>query len=269
MFSHCIYNRWSDNLAPSATITIETGTAAAGYDPSWIADFNASRPSKLNETSGAWLFDFGSAVQVEIAAIFHSNIEEGHAIHIQANATDSWGSPSLDVSITMPAWKAGGYPPNPWVDLRAVTGAGAYRFWRVMIPVANAVALSIGDVWLGSTVRTFNLQYEDKPTIGRPVIEHTTDYRKLRFQLGFTSRKWTGTIPADNATRDAVIDWILDADGRPVLFIPEHSADPAEAWLALHTTTLQDVNETFDEANFLPLAMEEDGRGLKPTPSPV
>ena len=60
---------------------------------------------------------------------------------------------------------------------------------------------------------------------------------------------------------------VQDADGRPVLFIPE--SEVPEAWLAIHTTTRQETNEEFDDANFLPLAMEEQGRGLEPTPSPL
>jgi hypothetical protein len=265
--SHCVYNRYSDNVAPAATITVPVGTVATGYQASWVADYDASRPLKLNETTGEILFDHGSAVEIAIVAFFHCNFVEGLHVHVKRGATTA--AASIDVDITIPAWHKGRFPPQPWRDLRAVTGHGAYRYTRITVPSANSVKLSFGDIWLGTAFRTFNLQDADKPTTSRPQIEHSTDFRKQRFSLGYTTRSWTGTSPASNLKRDELVDWILDADGRPVLFIPEHSVTPAEAWLALHGTTAQQVNQTFDEANFLPIQIDEDGRGLEPTPSPL
>jgi hypothetical protein len=270
-FSHVIYNQYSDNIAPDAAITVQTGTAADGYDPSWIADRNSSRPSKLEETSGAWVFDFGSAMTVELFALLHANFVEGLVFHLQANATNVWTSPTMNVAITMPAWRAGRFPGQPWKDLRGEAGYAAFQYWRLVVSsgTPNSVALSVGDVWMGSAFRTLNLQTGDTPTHSRPQIEHSTSYRKLRYRLASTVRSWKGTIPASDAVRDEIVDWILDADGRPVLFIPEHNDPVPEAWTAIHQTTAQDVTQTFTEANFLPLAVEEDGRGLEPTPSPL
>ena len=268
-FSHVLYNRYSDNIAPSATVTVQTGTAATGYPPSYINDRNASRPSKLNETTGAWLFDFGSAKTVAIFALFHANFQAGLQFHLQANSADSWGAPPFDTIITMPAWNAARFPGQPWVDLRTLPGYNAYQYWRLAVLSANAVALAVGDVWMGGTVRSFNLQVNDKPKYNRPQIEHSTSYRRLRYPLATLIRSWSGTIPADDTSRDDLVSWILDADGRPVLFIPEHSAAVPEAWMALHQTGAIEVTQAFLNANFMPLDIEEDGRGLEPTPTPL
>lgn len=268
--THVIYNRFSDNLAITATLSVNVGSAADGYPIANVADVNAARPFKFNETTGAVVFDMLIAKQVKIVAIFHANFQNALPIKIQGNATNSWATPSLDVTINMPAWHADRYPGQPWVDISAVTGAGAYRYWRVAMLTANAVPLAIGDIWLGSTLRTLNLQWADTPVVGRPQIEHQTDYKKMRFPLGYTARTWTGVIPlVSDTTRDEIVNWVLDADGRPVLFIPEHSAAIPEAWLALHTTTLQALTKIASNATTLPLDMEEDGRGLEPTPSPL
>src|SRR5438876_5330976 len=160
MFSHCLYGRHSDNVAPLAAVTIQNATAATGYLPSWVCDFDASRPSKLNETTGCWLFDFADSPQaIAIVAIVHSNFQSGMPIHIQANNSNVWNAPPLHEVIIMPSWHAGHFPPQPWLDLRAVAGAGAYRYWKIAILNPNPVPLAVGEVWLGTAIRQFPFQW--------------------------------------------------------------------------------------------------------------
>ena len=266
MLSSIVYNRYSDNIAPSATITVQTGTAATDYPVTWVADFDASRPSKLNETTGAWLFNFGSAKTIKLAAIFHANFQAGLEIRIQANATNVWTAPSLNVAVATPAWNAGRMPTQPWVDLRAVAGAGAYQYWRVAVLSANSVPLSVGDIWLGDAYRILNAQWGNSLATARPQIEHQTSYRKFRFSLGNSIRRWKGTFFLTDAERDEVTSWITNASGRPVLFIPQHTG---EAWLALHGEIFIEAIQALSDMNYISLTMEEDGRGLEPTPSPL
>jgi hypothetical protein len=269
--AHVIYNRYSDNLAPSATITIETGTAATGYDPENIADGDAAKPSKLNETSGAWLFDFGTATEIAIAALFHHNFEAGLDVRLQANASNSWGAPSLEVSFVIPAWRVDRFPGQPWIDLTGQDAFGAYRYWRLLVAGTNAVALAVGELWLGAVVRRLNPDFAQgrSSALDQPIIEHKTAYRRLRTPLSTTIRSISGTIPPTTDTvAQAVIDWITDAGGRPFLFIPDATLN--EAWLALHLTTRHQIEALLDhDASTFPLSLEEDGRGLEPTPSPL
>lgn len=267
---NAIYNRYSDNLAPSATITVQTGTAATGYTATQIADGNIAKPSKLNETSGAWLFDFGSAKQIMIAAIGHHNFAAGLNVRIQANATNAWGAPSLDVPFTIPAWRVDRFPAQPWLDLSAVAGAGAYRYWRFVVVGVNPVAIAVGALWLGNIIRRLSPNYVWGDVVGydQPQVEKKTAYRRLRNSLGTTVRSITADLnPATNAGAQDVVDWFLDANGRAILLILDGTLN--EVWFALNTVTVQQVKQTFIDFNTIHLAFEEDGRGLEPTPSPL
>lgn len=269
--AHIIYNRYSDNLAPSATITIETGTAATGYLASYIANGNNARPSKLNETSGAWLFDFGTPTEIAIAAIGHANFEAGLDVRLQANVANSWGSPSFEAAFTIPAWRVDRFPGQPWLDLTAVSGWGAYQYWRFVAVGTNAVALAVGELWLGALIRRLDPDFVQgrRPAFDRPRVEHQTAYRRLRTPLGTTVRGLSGSLPP---TTDAVVqdvfDWVTDADGRPTLVIPDGLAN--EAQFMLHTLSRQEMQDLLDhDATTLALSLEEEGRGLEPTPSPL
>jgi hypothetical protein len=268
VFSHAIYGRYSDNLTQEATtIEVQGGTIESGYTADMVADLDATQPCRLSTTSGYFAFGFDDPVGVKIMALIHSNFVEGAVIHVQANDTNDFSNPAFEATIPMPEWLAGRFPPNPWLRLDEASGWDTYAWWRV--GGANTVNISVGEIVLSGAVREHQIQWSDKPAWDRPQVEHKTAYKRLRTPLGTTIRALNGVIPADDLDRQAIVDWVLDADGRPVLFIPESAAAPPEAWLARHTTTKQEVQEEFDEAHFLPLAIEEDGRGLEPTPSPL
>lgn len=268
---HIIYNRYSDNLARTATITLDGCTAESGYDIANVADHNAAWPLRLVETSGAIIFDLGTSLEVRLPALFHCNFEEGLAVSLKAKDTNSsWGSPSFQYDFDIPAWRADGFPGQPWDDLSGLTNWGAYRYWRLEM-ATNSVALTLGDVWLGATVRRLDPDYRPgrRRKFDRPQVEHKTAYTRLRSSLGTTFRSVTGQIPPTNdALAQDVLDWMLDADGRPFLFVPD--ATENEAWLAIHAITAQEFEDQLDhDAQSIELPIEEAGRGLAPTPSPV
>ena len=267
MFSHVIYAFYSDNVSIESDVSVDDATIESGYTASGVADNDATEPTRLVDSSGFFKFAFDDAVGIKIAALIHSNYVEGMTIHIQGNHTDSWGAPAFDTTMQMPQWRAGRFPPNPWKRLDTISGWDAFEFWRVGTTAPNDVAVTVGEIILAQDFKTANVQWNDKPAVDRPQIEHKTAYKRLRTPLGTAVRSLTGVIPADDDGADDIDDWVQDADGRPVLFIPE--SEVPEAWLAIHTTTRQETNEEFDDANFLPLAMEEQGRGLEPTPSPL
>jgi len=265
-----IHSRYSDNLAATAAISIETGTAATGYPASQVADYNAARPSKLNEASGAWLFDMTTAKSIAIAAIAHHNFQAALDVRLQANATNAWGGPSFEAAFTIPAWRADRFPGQPWLDLAGLAGWGPYRYWRLVVVGTNPVPLAVGDVWLGSTLRRFdrNVQKDHQLGFDQPRIEHQTAYKRLRTPLGTTVYSFVGDLdPATPQTAQDVFDWMLDAAGRPSLFIPDGTKN--EASLYLHTQSAQSMKRHYIASNAVHLDLIEDGRGLEPTPSPL
>ncbi len=268
--AHVIYNRYSENAARLATITLSGCTAETGYSVDNLVDGVVARPLRLVETSGRIVFDFGSDIFIALIALFHCNFQEGLTVLIEANATNSWAGPSFSQAITIPAWTVYRYPGNPWLMLDELPGWGAYRYWSISIG-SNACALTLGEVWMSESVRRLNPDFAPgrRPAFDQPLIEHTTAYRKLRTQIGKVVRSVTGQIPPtdDDVVQD-VLDWITDANGRMFLFIPDGLAN--EAWPAIHTTTRQEIEDLLDhDASTFPLTIEEDGRGIEPTPSPL
>jgi hypothetical protein len=268
---NAIYGRYSENLAlTAAAVSVDGGTIETGYDIEWIRNVNSARPVRLSTKQGMFKYHWGSPVAIPLVAIFHANYQQGLTIHIQANNSDVWTSPSFDQTIAMPPWRADRMPPQPWLNLVGLPNYGSYSYWRVGTLVDNAVNVSVGEIWLASAVRTLSPNYVWGDVIGydQPQIEHATAYRRLRTPLGTTRRTIAADLnPATAAGAQDVVDWFLDANGRPTLLIPDGTA--AEAWLALNTVTVQQVTQQFLDYNTIHLSFEEDGRGLEPTPSPL
>jgi hypothetical protein len=266
-----IYNRYSDNLALTAdAISVDGGTIETGYLIEQIRDVNAARAVRLSTKRGMFKYHWASAVAVQLPAILHANYQASLVIHVQANDTDVWTSPSFDQTIVMPAWRADRMPPQPWLDTTGLPGYGSYHYWRVGTLVDNAVNVSVGEIWLGGTIRRLspNIVWGDVRGYDQPQIEHSTAYRRLRTQLGTTRRTVAGDLsPTTAAGAQDVIDWFLDANGRPTLLIPDGTVN--EAMLALNTVTVQQLTEQFLDQHTMHLSFEEDGRGLEPTPSPL
>lgn len=271
---HVIYNRYSDNLAPSASISLDGLTLEPGYDAEWICDGNIARPVRFQEATGRVLFVFDDPVAVYLPAIGHANFAAGLDVRLKAIGGGSpldWTNPDFEYQFTIPEWRVGRYPYQPWADLTQEPNWGSYDRWALDIVGTNPVALTIGEIWLGDTIRRLNPDFREgrRPAIDQPRIEHRTTYKRLRSQIGSIVRSVTGTIPPtdDDVVQD-ILDWMIDADGRPFLFIPDGAAP--ESWWALHVTTRQELEDWLDhDLTSLELVIEEDGRGLEPTPSPL
>ena len=121
MGTAAIYGKPTDNVASEATITAQSGTVDTEYPLANLVDENPAKPAKLTTTTGRIMFDFGSAQTIQLIALIHTNLDAGLTVKIQANATDSWGSPSVDLAITIPTVPADSYPLNLWLDLSGST----------------------------------------------------------------------------------------------------------------------------------------------------
>jgi hypothetical protein len=101
-----------------------------------------------------WIkFDLGSARAIKaFAAINHNLVAGDSLIKIQANASDSWGSPSVDVTIPYNA----GNLVNYWTSFQQ------YRWWRfTFTKSSSSVTRDVGRIYLGSFYEAAkNISYE-------------------------------------------------------------------------------------------------------------
>lgn len=227
-----LYQRASDKVGSAATITVDTGTENTTYVKANLVDGYVWQPAKLTTTSGAYTLDFTNAQRVDVMSLAYHNLDGGLAVKIQANASASWSSPTIDATVTIPGASADGKTSMPFLDLTAVTGysTGGFRYWRLLISGTNSAAVSIGELGLWTPKRTvgrgirpaFKTQDEFRE------IRHETEYGVLhRYRLGVRRRHWTGTVTATQADLDDLRAWYRDAAAQtgPALWIPDSTTN--------------------------------------------
>lgn len=262
-----LFGKRTDNVAPAATLSIQSGSGDATYPPANLVNLNPAKPSKLTTTTGAWVFDFGSARRIDVAAIIHHNLTAGLNVRLQGNATNAWGGPTLDAPFTIPAYFDDGFPTNPWIDLTGVAGysVSGFQYWRLVVVGVNAAAVAIGEVWLGSTKRVLspNIIWGERANEKRPLVENRTSYGVSQiYDIGTTIRKFTGQIDTTDAGRDTLRSWWRDTRGRfyPFLLVPDLDNNDA-LYVRWSTEDLERVLQ-FLNRNTLTLEFEEVSRGL-------
>lgn len=124
------------------------------------------------------VIDLGSAQSVtSIILLDHTLTSGDSAIAIQGNASDSWGAPSVNESLT---YAAG--------TISKVFTGGAYRYWRLKFTKASSgVSRDIGRVFLGPYLEPTDLPDYDG------YDERLEDLsRKTKARSGQT---WTDQLP--------------------------------------------------------------------------
>jgi hypothetical protein len=277
--AHTILTRYADEVGRSATASIQTGTDPG--DPDYAADQlqtdNPAQVAKIDSTTGAWVYDFGSAQRVDLAAIIHHDFDAGADVKLQGHATSSWGSPSFEQAFTIPAWKAEGtraWPVNPWLDLTtdAQYSASGFRYWRLVV-TGNSQNLQLGAWKLYSSF--IRVESDFRPGLGRahrkPIIENRTAFEVATiYHRNTTLWMQDGTMRLTTAQADVMEDQWYDAAGRgyPFVIVPNglrnicyfvrRAGNDFQEAVQFHD--LDDDSEVIDQ----PMSLEEVGRGLRP-----
>ena len=112
----------SNETTKDATLT--ANSAIINYPVTNVLDSRLSRIFKTSSnTTATIVFDVGSAVTVTSVAIANHNISSGvTTLKVQGNATDAWGAPSVDETLTY----------SSGIITKQFTG-GSYRYWRINI----------------------------------------------------------------------------------------------------------------------------------------
>jgi hypothetical protein len=112
----------SDETLSSATLTANSNII--NYPTTNILDSRIDRLFRTDSSTTATIvFDAGAAVTVDSINIANHNISASvTTLKWQGNATDSWGSPSVDETLTH----------TTGIITKQFTG-GSYRYWRLHI----------------------------------------------------------------------------------------------------------------------------------------
>lgn len=235
------YNHTSDNVAPNATAAVQTGTAATGYEATYLTNLTdqyRQRPAKLNETTGAWTLDWGSAQRVDLVFLWH-NLDAGlGTVQIQMNATNSWGAPSLTTTVTVPAKRGDTSTVKIFKDLRSVSGysASGYRWMRINVGSANSVALGM-KVCCFSSIRQLarDVQLGVLEPQDRPNVVLGTDFDPIAWAYNFDvgPRRLRAQLASGVSDRDAVRTWFEACGGRGKLtfLVPDPDDSARGAWI--------------------------------------
>lgn len=260
------YGHYSDNVAPLATVSVQSGSGDPDYPATNLNDLVVARPAQLTTTTGAFVFAFPAQQRVDLVAIPHHNLSAGLEVRIQGNATDAWGAPSFNRQITIPAYREDGLPPGAWLDLTIQPGyvQAGFQYWRLVIVGVNAAPIKITEVVLLATMRTLNpnISWGVQLPEDRPIIENLTDYGvSTIYDLGVTVRKLDGEVDTTDAGRAAITSWWRDCRGRArgCLLIPDE--DVNDAWFVRWVGGLAPTL-VINDRNTIPVAFEEISRGL-------
>lgn len=261
-----IYGRYSDNVVPSATLAVESGTGDPDYPAANLGDRVVAIPAQLSTTTGAWKLSYGVAQRIDVVAIPHHNLAAGLEVRFQGNAADAWGAPTLNALITIPAYRGDSFPGGAWLDLTGVAGysVAGFQYWRLVIVGVNTAAVKVGELVCLSQKRTLNpnISWGANRKDERPIIENVTDYLvSTIYDLGVTRRSIAGELDTTDVGLADVRTWWEDARGRarPFLLIPDESVN--EAWFVRWEG---DLNPTLvlTDRNTIPLNFQEVSRGL-------
>jgi len=258
--------QWPTDQKLGAGVTITPSSEDADYPRANLYDSNPARAFKLDATSGNIVFDFGVATNVDVFAIVHHNLDAALAnVKIQGNATDSWGAPTLNQTITIPTYERGSprWPVNPFLDLSALSNS--FRFWRLLFGTANSVDVQLGQLWFGETKRTLtnNISWGYQDGVERRIIEHETDYGvTTTYDLGAKIKTWSAEIKTSDAGMAAVEQWWDECNGRslPTLIVPD--SDVNDARLARWAEPVRLIQRDFTNNNIIRFGWREVSRGL-------
>jgi len=94
-----------NNLLTASGVVITSSADATGYPAGNLSNPARWKPWRSSTTTGdQWVkFDLGANRSLQVLAAINATIHAGGTLKAQANATDSWGSPTIDDLLTVPS----------------------------------------------------------------------------------------------------------------------------------------------------------------------
>lgn len=232
----------ADNVAEDATITVTTGTEDTAYPADQLVDLTPKllhAPAMIEETSGAWVGDFGAAQRVDYVVLWH-NLDAGTACAFQMHASNAWSSPTVSGSFTIPARRADGYSRKVVLDVRALGGytTAGLRYFRLVVTGTNSVPVA-AKILLFNTVRQLSVDFQwgvEQTDQHIQVVMATDAGVRWNVNLASAPRRFRGTLLLTDTDAEAVREWVRAAAGsvHPVVLIPEPTQN--DAWFGYLST---------------------------------
>lgn len=222
----------TDNLAATG-LTVDTGTVDTENPITAVYDLKQNAPTYITSAGGGIdiVWDHGSAKQVDLVYLGPTNLPESATVHVQRNATNSWGAPSQDIAITIDQ-RPDGFSVNSYANLwfdattgTVLSGYANYRYTRIHITGAGTDPISFKEFWLGAANQLDpNIQWNVHFPMQRAVNVKKNAYGgKSKYDLGTTLRRITGLVNTNDAGYEQLITWYETVKGEyfPFLVVPD------------------------------------------------
>lgn len=203
------FGRPDENIATAAVITASGFAALSSFPLTNITDLLLANPVKFNAQSGAVVFDHLAAKAPQFVIIGHHNLDEGLEVYWQANATNSWGSPTFSQAVVIGAKDKDGYRPNTVIDVSAAPPN--LRYNRLSIVGVNTRNVIIGGMAVYLTKRTLVHNYswgftrgDVRP--GRMSLVTKAGIEWVNPSFG-KQRKLDGSVLTSDAGMQLLSDW--------------------------------------------------------------
>jgi len=220
MISTCYYCRPSDNLTPSATLSLTAGTEAGAFPLTNAQDRIARTVFKSTGTSCTIRSHWSAPVTIEGLSLHY---------HKLAGATVTVTNPAgFSRALTIPANTADGHCLDPWDDYRTLANV-TDDDWDIVITGA-ATVVAIGEIVWWQTVREAIL---DRGAVGdenQPAVVHAGDYhpRINAYRMGTRVRAFRGHIvPADVAADILTLSRGAQGVMLPFALVPDSTVNDA------------------------------------------
>lgn len=257
---------------------VASANANPDYPAANLITANPAKPAKLTTTSGDWVVQLASALEVAAVAIPYHYIDAGLSVRIQANTSDSWGAPAFDAAITIPAKRLDGPSYQPWTQTPYLIfdTPQTYQYWRLVIVGTNSQPVVVGRLMLLAALRPITLYFggsdieeADGPPEG--LIETVTELgvdlpvviggprRSLSCML-IASDQYAAVMGVAQASEFIALHQSIDGRLNPFLLIPR--AELNDAWVVRPQSAASARSHKVGTYEVWPFSVREVSRGL-------
>jgi len=180
-----------------------------------------TRHWRSTDVSSEWVkWDLGSVKDIKAFVLKYHNFTSGATLKIQANSSDSWGSPPLDESLTYNA----GHLVKFW------DSAQSYRWWRVTIADAGNSDgyLRVGRIFCGDY---FSPQYNFTNAYRKRLVDPSVKMYSAGGQISVSAkthyRTWVYNFELIKTPDNQTFESIFDEVGQSLPYFICQDADDA------------------------------------------
>jgi len=240
-------NYWDDEAHTKSASSAESDFPLANIVNRWH-----TRHWRSTDDTAEWVkIDLSEAKDVQALVMKYHNLTGSATVKLQGNATDSWGSPSVDATVTV----------TTETIVHFLSSVESYRWWRVsLVDASNPdTYIRIGRLFLGtyfSPEYNFTNDYRytmRDPSVkayssgGQVSVNQKAHYRMLQYYFQFV-----------HTPDDVTFEDIFNAVGQSIPYFITQDADTSGTTYYVQNATDWDLEHLgLDEWFSLPIELEE------------